>query len=178
MRTRYVYLDETKRAGYVMAAVTVADPTAVRKVIRGLVQPGNRRLHMVDERPRNRPKIVAALVETEIEVTIYDAVRNYRTDREARAACLAVLVEDLAAAGGPIVLVIEQDDSLVQSDRHELYELGRAAGVTDVLEYRHQRSHDESLLALPDLAAWCWVRSGEWRRRIGPILANVRQVGP
>ena len=177
MTTRYVYVDETKRAGYVMAAVTVADPAAVRKVIRGLVQPGHRRLHMVDERPRHRPRIVTALLETEIEVTIYDAVRSYGTDREARAACLAALVEDLAG-DGPTLLVIEQDDSLVRSDRHELYQLARAAGITDVLEYRHQRARDEPLLALPDLAAWCWVRSGEWRRRIGPILANVRQIEP
>lgn len=178
MSTRYVYLDETKRAGYVMAAVAVADPAAVRTVIRGLVQPGNRRLHMVDERPRHRPRIVSALVETEIEVTIYDAVRNYRTDREARSACLAVLVEDLAITGAKTLLVIEQDDSLVRFDRHELYRLARAAGITDILEYRHQRAHDEALLALPDLAAWCWVRSGEWRRRIGPILTNVRQIRP
>jgi len=46
------------------------------------------------------------------------------------------------------------------------------------LEYRHQRAHEEPLLALPDVVAWCWVRSGDWRRRIGPILADVRQIEP
>jgi hypothetical protein len=46
-----------------MAAAAVPDPVAVRKVIRSLVQPGNRRLRMVDEQPRNRPGIVARIGE-------------------------------------------------------------------------------------------------------------------
>lgn len=176
MSVRYVYVDETKRAGYVLAAVTVTDPAPVRRIVRGLIAPGRRRLHMVDERPRNRPTIVTTLVATPIEAVVYDAGRIYRTDRDARLACFAAVVEDLSA-GAPTVLVIEQDDSLVRSDRHELYRLARTAGITDVLEYRHQRAHDEPLLALPDMVAWCWVRSGDWRRRIAPILTNVRQIG-
>ena len=178
MTPRYVYVDETKRSGYVLAAVTVTDPEAMRRVVRGLVQPGNRRLHMVDERPRHRPAIVAALVATEIEATIYEAVRHYPTDRAARTACFAALVEDLAADGGDTQLVIEQDDSLVHSDRHELYRLVRAAGVRDSVEYRHVRAHEDRLLALPDVVAWCWVRSREWRRRVAPIVNRVRTVGP
>ncbi|MGH9074754.1 MAG: hypothetical protein ACRDZQ_11650 [Acidimicrobiales bacterium] len=47
----WVYVDESKRAGYVLVAVSVADPPAARKMIRGLVLPGQRRLHMVAERP-------------------------------------------------------------------------------------------------------------------------------
>jgi hypothetical protein len=133
---------------------------------------------MKQEQLRRRRAIVSVLVATPVETTIYDAARNYRTDVEARAACLAGLVEDLAAADGATVLVIEQDDSLVRSDRHELYQLVRKAGITDVLEYRHQRAHEEPLLALPDVVAWCWVRSADWRRRIRPILTNVRQIEP
>lgn len=113
-----------------MAAVTVADPIVGRRVIRGLIQPGNRRLHMVDERPRHRPGIVAAVVATEIKATVYDAARRYRTDLSARAACFAALVEDLAVDGGATTLVIEQDDSLVRSDRRELYQLARSTGIT------------------------------------------------
>ena len=84
--TTWVYVDETKRAGYVLAAVAVPDPVAVRKVIRALVQPGNRRLHMVDERPRNRPTLVATLAATAVTASIYDAGRNYSTDHQARSA--------------------------------------------------------------------------------------------
>lgn len=37
--TRWVYVDESKAAGYVLAAVTVPEPVAVRRVVRGLVAP-------------------------------------------------------------------------------------------------------------------------------------------
>jgi len=42
----HVFVDETKRSGYVLAAVTVPDPVATRKLVRGLVLPGQRRIHM------------------------------------------------------------------------------------------------------------------------------------
>ena len=85
---------------------------------------------------------------------------------------------DLAAGGdNDTRLVIEQDDSLVSYDNQQLIEAARATGQRDTLHYEHRRAHEEALLALPDMAAWCWVRSAEWRRRIGPILANVRQIG-
>ena len=133
---------------------------------------------MKREQPPRRRAIVSALVTAQVEVTVYDAARRYPTELAARAGCLAALVEDLAVfvGSGDTKLVIEQDDSLVRADRQELNQLTRGAGIIDVLDYRHQRAHEEPLLALPDVAAWCWVRSGEWRRRIDPILAAVRTV--
>lgn len=169
-------MDESKRAGYVVAAVTVTDTDAVRKVVRALVLPGQRRIHMKHEQMRRRRVIVSALAAAEIRATVYDAARRYRTDRAARTACLTALVEDIAGRTGNTQLVIEQDDSAVRTDRHDLFHLARQAGIAHRLEYRHQRANDELLLALPDIVAWSWVRSGEWRRRIGPILADVRTV--
>ena len=72
MSTRYVYVDESKRTGYVLAATTVPDFEAARRVIRGLILPGQRRLHMKHEQPRRRRAIVSALVATTVETTIYD----------------------------------------------------------------------------------------------------------
>lgn len=172
----HVFVDETKRAGYVIAAVTVTDPEAVRKIVRDLVLPGQRRIHMKHEQARRRKIIVSALAATQIEATVYDAARRYRTDVTARSACLAALVEDLAARDAQTRLVIEQDDSLLRADRQDLFQLARQAGIGDRLEYHHQRAYDEPLLALPDVVAWSWVRSGEWRRRINPILSAVRTV--
>ncbi len=91
--TTWVYVDESKRAGYVLAAVAVTDPALSRQDARGLIVPGRRRLHMHNEHVRRRRVIVSTLVATQIEATIYDAARRYRTDVAARAACLAVLVE-------------------------------------------------------------------------------------
>lgn len=173
--TTWVYVDESKRAGYVLAAAATSDPEAARKIVRSLVLPGQRRLHMKHEQPRRRRTIVSALIAAPVKTTIYDAGRHYRTDREARAACLTALVEDLAI-GGDSRLVIEQDDSLVSYDNQRLIEATRATGQRDTLRYEHLRAHEEMLLAIPDVVAWCWVRSGDWRRRIAPILAAVRAV--
>ena len=175
--TTWIYVDESKRTGYVLAATTVPDPEATRKVIRGLILPGQRRLHMKHEQPRRRRVIVSALLTAPVKTTIYDAGRGYATEREARGACLTALVEDLAAAGdGETRLVIEQDDSLVGYDNQRLIEATRATGQRETLHYEHLRSHEEILLATSDIAAWCWVRSGDWRRRIAPILAPLRTV--
>ncbi len=94
---------------------------------------------------------------------------------------MSALVNDLANNSGDTHLVIEQDDSLVGADQTTLYHGARRArrdGLPGIVHYDHQRAYEELLLALPDVVAWCWVRSGEWRQRIDPILANVRQVEP
>lgn len=176
--TAHVFVDETKRAGYVLAAVSVAEPGAARKVLRGLVLPGQRRIHMKHERTSRRGTIVAAVVAIpDVQVRIYDAARRYPTDNAARAACLAALVEDLGEAERTDTrLVLEQDDSLISFDNQRLVEGVRATGQQDTLHYEHARAHAEPLLALPDITAWCWARSGEWRRRITPIIAATRTI--
>lgn len=97
--SRHVFVDETKRAGYVIAAVTVTDPVATRNLIRGLILPGQRRLHMNHEQTRRRRAIVSALAGTELDATIYDAARRYRTEHEARTACLTALVSSAFFGG-------------------------------------------------------------------------------
>lgn len=174
--TVHVFVDETKRAGYVVAAVSVADPVGLRGVLRGLIAPGNRRLHMHNERPQRRPTIVAAVAAADVKVTIYDAARRYRSERAARAACLTALVADLSERTEAVRLVLDQDETLVHSDRQVLYLAARATKCSERLQYGHLRAHAEPLLALPDLVAWCWVRSAQWRRRIDPILTEVRTV--
>jgi hypothetical protein len=178
MSNRNVYVDETKQAGYVIVAVTVRDPPAARRMVQGLILPGQRRIHMHGEQARRRRAIVSAVAALNVSVTIYDAGRNYDTDIAARAACLAALVSDHAAAKGNTRLVIEQDESLVRFDNQRLIELTRNAGVRETFRYEHLRAFEEPLLALPDIVAWCWARSTEWRRRVRPIVTDVRLVRP
>ena len=158
--------------------MTVSDTEAIRKTVRALVLPGEPRIHMKHEQARRRRVIVSALAAMRLQATVYDAARRYRSDLAARTAYLAAPVDDIAARPGDTRLVIEQDDSLVRADRHDIFHLVRQAGIADRLEYRHQRAYDELLLALPDIVAWSWVRSGEWRRRISPILTTVRTSDP
>ena len=176
--TRHVFLDETKRQGYVVAAAAVppGDLAPLRSVVRGLVLPGQRRVHMKDERDSQRREMAAALVDAGVEVVIYDAGRRYSTQRRAREECLRAVVTDAAAEAGETRLVREQDDSLVRWDAQRLIELARAAGCRDRLRYDHLRASEEQLLAVPDAVAWCWARGGQWRRRVDPVVRLVRQV--
>ena len=84
----HIFVDETKRAGYVIAAVTVSDTEAIRKAVRALVLPGQRRIHMKHEQARRRRVIVSALAAMQVQATIYDAARRYRTDLAAPHASL------------------------------------------------------------------------------------------
>jgi len=176
-RGAHVFVDESKRRGYLLAAVAVPadDLQAVRKVLQGLVLPGQRRLHMKDESDPRRRAIASAIVGCGARAIVYDAARRYRTDRDRREACLRLLVDD-AAARGVHALVLEQDDTLVASDRRTLYRAARYAGCAETLRYDHRRAGTEQLLALPDAVAWCWARGGDWRRRIGPAVIDVRQA--
>lgn len=176
--TRQVFLDETKQQGYVVAAAAVVpgDVEPLRRVVRGLVLPGQRRLHMKTERDSRRREIVAVLVTAQVEVVIYNAGRRYPTDREARERCLRGVVADAAAEAGETRLVLEQDDSLLRWDSQRLIEFARAAGCRDRLRYDHLRASAEQLLAVPDAVAWCWARGGQWRRRVEPVVRLVRDV--
>ncbi len=175
---RHVFLDETKQQGYVVAAAVVVagELEPLRRVVRDLVLPGQRRLHMKTERDSRRRQIVAALVQAGAEVVVYDAGRRYRTDLQAREQCLRGVVADAARWAGATRLVLEQDDSLVRWDSQQLIELAREAGCRDRLHYGHERAAAEALLAVPDAVAWCWGRGGDWRRRVEPLISTVHQV--
>ena len=57
-----------------------------------------------------------------------------------------------------------------------LIEFTRAAGRRETLRYEHRRASTDLALAIPDAIAWCWAKGGDWRRRIEPVVTNVREV--
>lgn len=173
----HVFVDETKRRDYLLVASVIvpAKLEVLRKVVRELVLPGQRRLHMKNESDPRKRAIAAAIVETGLVATVYDAGRRYRTERDRRAACLQALVVDTAGRGDAM-LVLEQDDTLLSWDNQRLVEFTRAAGCRETLRYEHRRAAAEPLLALPDAIAWCWAKGGDWRRRVAPVVTGVRTV--
>lgn len=172
-----VFVDETKRHGYLLVAVALAgaDVEHMRKTLRALVLSGQRRLHMNDESDPRRRTIAAAIVEGPLTATVYDAARRHRNERERRAACLRAVVTDAATRGDGLV-VIEQDQTLIRSDDQLLIEATRAAGCRETLRWQHTTAAGEPLLAIPDAIAWCWAKGGDWRRRVEPVVALVREV--
>jgi len=172
----YVFVDETKNRDYLLvASVHVSgDLGDLRKLMRGLVLRGQRRVHMKKESDPRRRAIAAGICGAGVTATVDDAGRRYRDELAARSACLRGLVSDTADLGDT-VLVLEQDDSLLDWDRRQLYALARDARLP-LVRYQHQRASAEQLLAIPDAIAWCWARGGDWRRRIQPVVTTVRRV--
>ncbi len=170
----HAFVDETKQNGLLVVAAILAprDLAPTRTLMRRLCLPGQERIHFTKERSARRGQIAAAICQANAAIDVYDAT-NLRP-REARAACLRQIVDDLAAAGAHR-LVLEQDHSLLRHDQTVLYDAVRKAGVVDQLTYEHLPARSEPLLWVADAAAWCWAHPA-WRTRIQPAIRTVHRL--
>lgn len=73
--SRHVFADETKDRDYLLIASvhTSGDLDELRKLIRGLVLPGQYRVHMKKENDSRKRLIAAAIVSAGVTATVYDA---------------------------------------------------------------------------------------------------------
>lgn len=177
MTARHIYVDESKHRDYVMVAAVVLGEnlTPARALVQDLLKPGQRHLHMKDEADGRKQTIAKAFAAAELHATVYDAGSRHRTQLLARAACLSALVDDLAADAVDTLIVLDQDETLVHSDRQLLYRAVRDAGREATIRYEHRRAATERLLGIPDAFAWCWAKGGRWRTHIQPVI-TVRTV--
>lgn len=171
-----MFVDESKSGDYLLiaAAIEPARLATVRKTIRSLVLPGQRRLHMKSESSSRRRQILSVLCEEGETATIYRAGAGYKSDIDRRRACLESMVADIAAAGHS-KLCLESDETMDERDRRELARLIRRLPCPDLV-YLHERAAQEPLLAIPDVIGWAWARSGDWRRRAMPLVETVVDV--
>lgn len=172
----HAFVDETKQNGLLIVS-TLAEVRHIqqaRKVLQAQRAKGQNRIHFKKEDDSRRRAICSALCTLEVQVRVYDAT-SIRNAVEARTSCLTALVEDLAAVGGRR-LTIEQDDSLVASDRRTLYSAVRKFDIADALTYDHMRPNQEPLLWVSDAVAWCVAKGGDWRRRVDPLITTVRKL--
>lgn len=173
--TTWVYVDESKYRGYLLAAVSIEarDLPAARRLMTGLILPGQYRLHMRKENPRRKKQIITAVCDAGITARVY-ADRAHRGDLAARSACFQALVN--GNAGPDVRLVIEQDDGLVGRDRADLYRYVHQSRRHETVSYEHQRASADLLLGLPDVVAWAWAKGGDWRRRVHPVVVTIHGV--
>lgn len=172
----HAFVDETKVNGLLVVAAVLQprDLASARTAMRRLLLPRQSHLHFVKEKAARKRVILDVIAELEVRIDVYDATA-VQDQRQARKICLQRIVQDLAAEGAHR-LVIEQDDSLVRSDRETLFHAVRANGVTDQLVYEHLSPRTEPLLWIPDAAAWSWVKDASWRRRVQPRVRRVVQI--
>lgn len=135
---------------------------------------GQRRLHFHKEGNARRKQILDTMITLGVEALVYDA-SSYKTDKDARGACLVRMVSDLLALNAER-LVLETEDDALKFDKTVIFAQLRVADRADALQYIHMRAYEECLLALPDAIAWCWAKGGSWRARVSGIVVEVRRV--
>lgn len=118
MPGEHVFVDESKRGAYVVAAVVIAagDVGTTRAAVKRAAAelPGTRRrVHFQTESDAVRRKFLATVGELPITARIYTA--RERTERASREMILTRLVGDLVVMGARS-LVLERDESLMAHD--------------------------------------------------------------
>lgn len=176
-----MFVDETKAKSYlvVAAAGIHTELQTCGKELRSLILPGQRALHMNSESAPRRRAIadtVARMKGHGIEATIYDAGKRGTTEKDRRARCLGALVTDAAALQTDVRITFDLDETMAGWDRQKMIEFTRAANTQVRITYLHSPRQTEMMLAIPDVIAWCWARGGDWRRRVEPVVTDVRQV--
>jgi hypothetical protein len=175
MPGEHVFVDESKRDVYLVAAAVVAptDLNGARTALRALQLPGTRRVHFQAESDAFRRKFLGQVNELQVTARIYTA--RERTDLDSRRRILTRLVGDLVTMGASR-LVIERDDSLVIHDQRAVKAERSRLLAADTLRFDHLRGVEDPLLWLPDAIAWAWCRNRTWRSQVASIVTDITEL--
>ncbi len=172
------YVDESLRAGrYLMCLVLVEprDAGRLRASLQGLLLPRQRRLHFQRESRQRRRQILAAIIDLDVTVAVFTCRhRPGRSERPARDACLAAIVEHLQSLDRDVTLYIERREGR-DGDDHRV--VNRSRRPSPVLDYQHILPNDDPLVWLPDCFAWPVGAGGDWLARVRPAIDVIREVG-
>ncbi|MDP4331748.1 hypothetical protein Q7F20_00010 [Curtobacterium sp. A7_M15] len=169
-----MFVDESQLRDYLLVAVSVDAghlPTA-RSAVAGVILRGQTRLHMRKESDARRRLILSTTADLDVDVTVFRAPKDGRSDVERRAACVRALVVAADHPRGTSVC-LERDETLVQKDRQWIVEARHRHQGNRQFTHRHESARQEPLLALPDALGWAWAKGGDWRRRCNRSFAVI-----
>lgn len=177
MSSLFVYVDESVRSGrYVLCCVLVDAERAggLRRKLRQLLLPGQRKLHFKKEGARRRRELLDAFGDLDVRATAYVCrMRLGRDESAARAICLERAVRDIQGLRVAAQFLLESRDQLDEEDR---VTVRRARAPRPVLSFEHIAPDRDPLLWLADGLAWPVGMGGEWRRRL-PTSLEVVDLG-
>jgi hypothetical protein len=176
----WAFSDESERADRMLLAVVLVSPGTVdeaRATLRGLLLPGQRRIHISHESPRRRRALLDALARVE---GLTGVVLTYRrpqgVDRIAGRHLLLRAAAGLVIGSGVTSWTLD-DQEPVQQVRDRVSIAHALTGVDHHfhLVYDHRRSHTEPLLWAADALCWAVGAGGDWRRRVA-VVVDVRDL--
>lgn len=177
--SRVVYSDESVRGPRFYVAAAVVPSAAIgelNQAVRRLHLPGQRRLHMSDERDARQRQILAAIVglgPSVVQGWLYVAPRPVLYARDL---CLGALVDDLADNDVGRLILDRVDEQQNRRDRVVLAAALRKQGIH--LRYEHAATWEHPGLQVADVLAWAYGAGGDWRRRTLPIIGRVNKINP
>ncbi len=171
------YADESVRGqAYMMCVTSVAFSKVkdVRKRLRALTLPGQRRLHFSAESNRRRRGLLRDMGGLGTGSVIY--VARHRDQVAARAAILTAVVGDLLEQG-TTRFVLESRANQDQRDR-SIISRAIGSGGSMPFTYAHSEANGEPLLWVPDAVAWTWGRDRRWRKIVRDLqlVTGVRNI--
>jgi hypothetical protein len=172
----HAFVDESKRRGYLVAAVVTApsDLAAVRRALRGLLLPGQSTVHFRDEDDRRRRRVLSTISGLPITARLFVSPSSDAVI--ARQRCLTHMVSELLDCGVDR-LVLEQSDGDLAADRRTLFRSLRTPESNGrSLSYVHLRAASEPILWAADAVAWARPKGGDCRRRLAPLEVHVTPV--
>jgi hypothetical protein len=174
---QFAFVDESLRPGrYLLGCViveaTVAGP--MRRNVRKLLLPNERRLHIRKSDRPQRLRILSTVAGWNLDARVYEC-RHRETvgAEEARQLGVERLVRDLQATGIDTTVYIERREGADDRDRSTII---RARQRRPPLDFHHLRPPDDPLLWLPDCIAWAVGAGGEWSQGLGDSV-TVIEVG-
>lgn len=169
------FVDENSSRGYHLAAALLptAQKSEFRRILSGLRMPGQNRIHFVDERDSRRRLILTAITAFEPAITIVET--RTKNQKVAREDCLKALMSH-ASLIGVTNITFELDESVLQFDKRILFRESQKVEPHRRVNYAHENPRSEPLLWIPDAVAWSFVKGGDWRRRISPLIENVIRI--
>lgn len=169
------FVDEHSARGYLLAAALLPteQKTELRRLLNELRMPGQNRIHFVDERDSRRRLILTAITVMKPAITIVKS--GTKNQKIARENCLRALMSH-ASRLGVIKVTFERDESVLQFDKRVLFRESQRLEPHRRVNYAHENPRSEPLLWIPDAVAWSFVKGGDWRRRISPLMENVIRI--
>lgn len=155
-----------------MVADTVPD---CRQAVRGLVLPGQRRLHMSDESDRRRRQILTTVNGLPVQARVLEVRRDHGLSVVgARAALIRHATDHTVEVGVTSWTLDGQDEAQEMRDRRTISQALRFVDGARRPAYRHAPSESDPLLWVADAVAWAAGAGREWRRRVSEMSSHVR----
>jgi hypothetical protein len=173
--TLHAFVDESRRKSTYLVAAVLVDPKDLprfRKLLHGLLFPGQRESHFKKETSERRRLIVSRLSEAGIGVRASTARSCTNGDDAARQDCPTKLALDLVTVGAARLVLDTREDR----DIHDVHTIRAVLGKQpkrSSMTCEHVVSSTERLPWIAAAVAWCYGAGGDWLRRAENVISGV-----